>query len=273
MRERLLGALLVVLYASLMVFGPSTLFYVLVYLLGVVAVIELFQMAELEEFSPLGILLFSLLFLFAVNIEKAVALLSYYFSTFAVLFHTSTLFYKLLLSVPAIFGTLLLAAFALYGMKLPRNFFPVLYFLVYLSFGFVSIALLPKHLFLLLIALVWSTDTFAYLVGRYFGRRKLVPSLSPKKTVEGALGGSLFGTLFSFLVVLKFGILEPGITALFILFFLTVVSQLGDLLESALKRLFGVKDSGSTIPGHGGVLDRLDSAVAVAPLLLLLGGV
>jgi len=125
---------------------------------------------------------------------------------------------------------------------------------------------------LLLLALVWSTDTFAYLTGRFFGKRRVVPTVSPKKTLEGFLGGSLLGTLLSYVVSVKLNLLEGGLQTLLFLFFLTGVSQLGDLLESSIKRLFKVKDSGSTIPGHGGVLDRLDSTLAAAPLLMIVGG-
>ena len=126
---------------------------------------------------------------------------------------------------------------------------------------------------MLLISIVWSTDTFAYLVGKYFGRRKLIPSVSPKKTIEGSIGGSVAGTLVSYPIAVKLSLFPAGFLTLLLLFLLTVVSQIGDLFESSLKRVFGVKDSGNIIPGHGGILDRIDSTLAVAPVLFVLGGV
>ena len=121
--------------------------------------------------------------------------------------------------------------------------------------------------------MVWSTDTFAYLVGKYFGRKRVVPSISPKKTLEGFVGGSFFGTITSLAVSHYLNLLNLPLPSLFLLFFfLTLASQLGDLLESGFKRFFNVKDSGSLIPGHGGVLDRLDSTLAVAPIIFVVGG-
>jgi phosphatidate cytidylyltransferase len=129
-----------------------------------------------------------------------------------------------------------------------------------------------KELFILLLSIVWSVDTSAYLVGKYFGKHKLIPEISPKKTVEGAVGGTVGGVITGSLIGNHLGIFESSLLTLFILATLTVVSQIGDLLESFIKRLFGVKDSGSLIPGHGGLLDRLDSSLAVAPFLVIVGG-
>lgn len=119
---------------------------------------------------------------------------------------------------------------------------------------------------LLCFIITWSTDTGAYFFGRFFGRHKLSPIISPNKTVEGAIGGTLFCVLVVF--ALKDYFLS---IPLHILVTITVlasfVGQVGDLLESAVKRWAGVKDSGSIIPGHGGILDRFDSLTLVAPLL------
>lgn len=122
--------------------------------------------------------------------------------------------------------------------------------------------------------LVWTCDTSAYFVGRKWGKRKLVPGISPGKTVEGAVGGFLFtvavALLFRFLFL---GSMHPGWAAL-IGAIVGVVSQAGDIFESALKRRGGVKDSSSLIPGHGGVLDRFDGMLFALPALyyILLAG-
>ena len=109
----------------------------------------------------------------------------------------------------------------------------------------------------------WSTDIGAYFVGRSFGRRKLAPTISPNKTVEGLIGGivaaGLFGGLWAFLTGLG-----PALYGLAPLF--AVAAQGGDLFESGVKRRAGVKDSGNWLPGHGGLLDRLDGLAPVAVL-------
>jgi phosphatidate cytidylyltransferase len=117
----------------------------------------------------------------------------------------------------------------------------------------------------------WSTDIGAYFAGRSFGRRKLAPSISPGKTVEGLYGGIAAASLIGGGWVLALGLGKP-LLALAPL--LAVAAQAGDLFESFMKRRAGVKDSGAWLPGHGGVLDRLDGLVPVAVLTALaqLGG-
>ena len=109
----------------------------------------------------------------------------------------------------------------------------------------------------------WSTDIGAYFAGRRFGRRKLAPTISPNKTVEGLWGGVAAAFLFGASWVLVNG-LNPTLLALAPLF--AVAAQGGDLFESRMKRQAGVKDSGDWLPGHGGLLDRLDGLVPVAVL-------
>ncbi|WP_141201597.1 phosphatidate cytidylyltransferase [Paludifilum halophilum] len=123
---------------------------------------------------------------------------------------------------------------------------------------------------LLALVVTWVNDTGAYFTGKRWGKRKLWPSVSPNKTVEGSLGGIFLSVLVSGL----FGLLYPELgvfsTVLFIGFLVSVVGQVGDLVESALKRTTGVKDSGSLLPGHGGILDRFDSLLLVFPVLYLI---
>lgn len=109
----------------------------------------------------------------------------------------------------------------------------------------------------------WSTDIGAYFAGRRFGRRKLAPTISPGKTVEGLYGGIVAATLLGGAWALPTGLGRP-LLLLALLF--AIAAQGGDLFESWMKRRAGVKDSGSWLPGHGGVLDRLDGLVPVAVL-------
>ena len=121
----------------------------------------------------------------------------------------------------------------------------------------------------------WICDTFAYLAGRAFGRHKLCPKLSPKKTVEGAIGGvvgsvaagAIFGTVLS-----NAATHNPDMIWMFMIITLVagVISQIGDLAASGIKRDHQIKDYGNLIPGHGGIMDRFDSVIFVTPMVYLL---
>ena len=119
--------------------------------------------------------------------------------------------------------------------------------------------------------LVWAADIGAFFIGRKFGRLRLAPSVSPGKTWEGVLGGMVASALVAVLGSWWFGRTFPIPIAQFLPMCLAVVafSIVGDLTESLLKRFAGVKDSGSLFPGHGGVMDRIDSVTGAAPILLL----
>jgi len=120
-------------------------------------------------------------------------------------------------------------------------------------------------IYLFLIATI--TDTFAYITGRYIGKNKLAPKISPKKTIEGLVGGTIMGVVAG--VIMYVTIIDPAIelgTIIFVTTCLSLVGQLGDLVFSSIKRYYNVKDFSNLIPGHGGILDRLDSVIFVTLL-------
>ncbi len=121
-----------------------------------------------------------------------------------------------------------------------------------------------------LLFVVWATDIFAYFAGRAIGGPKLWPRVSPKKTWSGAIGGLVLSTAFGVGIVFASGGHDLPFWALLALV-LSIVSQGGDLLESAIKRRFDVKDSSRLIPGHGGIMDRIDGLVAAAIFAVLIG--
>lgn len=123
---------------------------------------------------------------------------------------------------------------------------------------------------LFLFAVVWATDICAYFVGRSLGGPKLAPSISPGKTQSGAIGGAIGGVLAGIAVAALAGLGNLPLLAL-VAFLLSLVSQAGDLFESWVKRRHGVKDSGNIIPGHGGVMDRVDGLVVAAFALYAIG--
>lgn len=146
----------------------------------------------------------------------------------------------------------------------------------YIGGGCIFLTLIPyttpefaKMLITGIFLIIWMNDSFAYLIGKQFGKNKLYPSVSPKKTVEGAIGGLVFGLLAAVLIAQ----IDPLLSLYQWLLLATVVvitGNLGDLLESKFKRVAGVKDSGAILPGHGGMLDRLDSLIFAAPFAYLL---
>ncbi len=116
----------------------------------------------------------------------------------------------------------------------------------------------------------WITDTFAYFTGVFFGKHKLIPEVSPKKTVEGAIGGTVFCTLSFVIYSIVRGCDTKSVILIGVIGLIAaIVSQLGDLSASLIKRHYGIKDYGKLFPGHGGVLDRFDSILSVSVLLYL----
>lgn len=119
----------------------------------------------------------------------------------------------------------------------------------------------------------WGSDTCAYFAGKCFGKHKLAPVLSPKKTIEGSIGGAIGATAISWIYITVYGYFVPSIGdrgiifILIVVFFAALLSQIGDLTASAIKRDIGEKDFGNLFPGHGGVLDRFDSILFVAPFI------
>lgn len=161
----------------------------------------------------------------------------------------------------------------------PRKFTNFQKFVIavfYIGGGCIFLTMIPykqedfaQFLIMGIFILIWVNDTFAYLVGRAFGRTKLFPSVSPKKTIEGSVGGLIFALVAAYILSwyeTKLTVAQWMAMAALIV----VAGSLGDLLESKFKRMAGVKDSGAILPGHGGIWDRLDSLVFAAPFAYLI---
>ncbi|OWZ84266.1 phosphatidate cytidylyltransferase [Natranaerobius trueperi] len=140
--------------------------------------------------------------------------------------------------------------------------------IIYLSwiFGFtLAIRTMDGGFFAIvyLLLIIWGTDSGAYFIGLKFGKNKLVPHISPKKSVEGAFGGILIAAIFSLIFFNLIGV--NILTSLIIGVLISVLAQIGDLFESSFKRIAQIKDSGNILPGHGGILDRFDSFFFAVP--------
>lgn len=150
-----------------------------------------------------------------------------------------------------------------------------LYLIGYIILPFVFISKIPigKHgynpkIIISIFIIIWTNDTFAYIVGKSIGKNKLFEKISPKKTIEGFLGGFVFSILAGILISKYYTQASLSIWII-IAILVSVFGTLGDLIESKFKRMAKVKDSGAIMPGHGGVLDRLDSLIFVAPFIFL----
>ena len=185
------------------------------------------------------------------------------------------------------------AIYLLLGLTVMTNLYLVLYLfspkrhltfplqkfvvgLFYAGGGCIFLTMIPykdndfsQFLILGVFVLVWINDSFAYIVGSLFGKHKLYSAISPKKTIEGSLGGLFFALGTAYILSRYEPLLTPTQWVL-LAFIVIIFGDLGDLVESKLKRDAGVKDSGAILPGHGGLLDRLDSLIFAAPFAFLM---
>ena len=256
MKQRILTAVIAAaIFLPFVIYGrlPFTIF---VYLLGTIALYELLKMKKISLASIPGVV--SLIILWVLLLPSTY-LKDFTFSKaeFALIALLLLLTYTVVTKNKFTFDDVGFLAIAIF----------------YLGIGFYFLIetrnLSPGGLELVFYALIliWVTDSGAYFVGRAMGKRKLWPEISPNKTVEGALGGVLFAVIFSWIYHAFTGVLDNYVTITFITIFLSIFGQIGDLVESALKRQYQVKDSGKILPGHGGILDRFDSLLFVLPIL------
>ncbi len=218
--------------------------------------------------------------------------LKLYWGVFAWVGYLATIAYYIVLLIFGsieytllIFAILLVADLAVFVLTYPRysleqtfaGFFSVFYVGVALSFLFIVRIHPPSGAYLVWLVVLssWGCDIFAYLVGMLFGKHPFVPKLSPKKSVEGAIGGVVgaivLGVVYG-LIVQKYIPDVPHAPLIFgiICMFAAAAGQVGDLAASAIKRKVGIKDYSKLIPGHGGILDRFDSVIMVAPIIFLI---
>ncbi len=166
----------------------------------------------------------------------------------------------------------------LFGERLKFDTFlkKAVFLLAYIILSFILLAKIPfetgkyePELIFGIFVLVWVNDTFAFLIGKTLGRRKLMERISPKKTIEGFAGG-LVAAIIAAIALAYWCPTYPVFVWIFVAFIMSVFGTIGDLIQSKFKRMANVKDSGNIMPGHGGILDRLDSVIFGAPFVFLL---
>ncbi|MBO1510380.1 phosphatidate cytidylyltransferase [Metabacillus bambusae] len=258
MKQRILTAVLAAaIFLPFVIYGelPFTIF---VYLLASIALYELLKMKNISLASIPGLV--SLLILWVLLIPtsyiKILDGVSFSKSEFALLALLLLLTYTVVTKNKFTFDDVGFVVIAIFYLGIGFYFFIETRNIYGLELVFYALIL------------IWVTDSGAYFVGRAMGKNKLWPEISPNKTIEGAVGGVLFAVIFAWIYHYFTGVLDYNyVTVTFMTIFLSIFGQIGDLVESALKRHYQVKDSGNILPGHGGILDRFDSLLFVLPIL------
>lgn len=261
LKSRLITAGILIVFATLLVFlFPPTLFSISI--AGIVA-LAAWEWAGLCGFwHPVA----RIMYLIATGI---VMLLMYYVSIFFVLWVVAFLWLWILVAL--IFYSYNREPLGLQFLWVRMLLGIILLPACWLSADIIRESANGHWLFLFVLMLVWAVDTGAYFVGRYKGKHLLASKISPKKTWEGFAGGLALAFMVSLVVALS---TRMNVVHTVVILFLSIVvgifAVMGDLLESLFKRQAGVKDSGNLLPGHGGILDRLDGAIAAIPIFTLL---
>lgn len=264
MKKRILSAIIMILIFVPLLFIGGVPFTILMTLLALASMYELITIREKKKEVPMIIKVISyLLVIFSSILTYNQNIFSY------------TMSYQLVSFIVLIF----LLPILLKSKSMDYDINDALYLvgsLLFINIAFNLILVVRNYslnylIYLLLITVI--TDTFALITGMYIGKNKLAPSISPHKTIEGFIGGALMGTFVA--TTFYFTVIDSNISLVILILttaFLSVIGQLGDLVFSSIKRTYGVKDFSNLIPGHGGILDRLDSIIFVILAFILVMG-
>ena len=260
MRSRLISTAVGLPLALFLIILGGNIFNVFVLLISLIALQEFYNAINQKHkiYKPLTYIgYFSIVILFLI-LTNDISLISLYFF-FLVFVYLIILLFNTNFTIEDV-------SISLFGV-------------LYVGMTFGSVILLRqsnygKILTFYLLILSWGTDTFAFFIGKFLGKHKLMPRVSPNKTIEGAIGGlivsALLSTIYIYFVGQKIKLI-PNVLILFIVGILgSMFSQLGDLVASDIKRSCDIKDFGKIIPGHGGILDRFDGLIFVSSYLFIL---
>jgi len=266
------GIVGVAVAVSALIFISTAYFGILISLFSLIAVYEILKVAQVKN---KGIILFSVLFAAAAPSFIEYDLLSKLnlpFSSVIIIFIILMLIMMLAQYDTTRFEHVAVAFFA--SLAVPFSLSTLILLRdVYIEYPGRFEKTHGLYLVILVLLCSWLTDTFAYFTGVKFGKHKLCPKISPKKTIEGAVGGIILTALFNFIILIAFNklafktVLLPLWAIIPISILLSIISMFGDLSASTIKRNYGIKDFGKFFPGHGGVMDRFDSVLFVAPTI------
>ncbi|AZU61519.1 phosphatidate cytidylyltransferase [Neobacillus mesonae] len=255
MKQRIITAVVAAALFLPIVFYGGLPFLLLTYAMASVGLYELIRMKKLNIFSPYGFL--ATLILWVILLPNEI-LADFYYS-------------KMEISIVLILLLLTYTVITKNRFDFEDAAFSILS-AIYVGIGFYFLLETRQaglvYIFYSLF-IIWATDSGAYFVGKAIGKKKLWPEISPNKTVEGSIGGIVCAVIVAILFGLFSEFNATVVTLIGMTIVLSIFGQIGDLVQSAYKRHFNVKDSGNILPGHGGILDRFDSLLFVLPLLNL----
>lgn len=262
LKRAISGAVYIIILITSILYSLET-FFLLFGIFLLIAVWEFCNLTQINKIAP---------FILSILAYGSVSYLQFHGTPLSSNFYTGLLIASLTISIKCI---IFLFNDAENKIELSSKF---LYLFGYVILPFIIMTKIPfgingynPKILIGIFILIWTNDTFAYIVGKSIGKHKLLERISPKKTIEGFLGGMIFCIIAGFLVA-KYFILGKEATQYIwigIAIIVSIFGTIGDLVESKFKRIANVKDSGNIMPGHGGILDRLDSVIFVAPFILL----
>ena len=264
-KERTISSVFIVIIALATILPGGIILAATLYIISNIAFLELTKACGIRTGEKLN----------SLEITGLLAIAAYYLLIYFAQTHTYFMITVILLLM--VLMTVYVFSFPKYtANQVMTTYFSLIYAPIMLSFIFLTRQLsYGVYLVWMIFISSWISDTCAYLIGVLFGKHKLAPVLSPKKSIEGALGGiagsAIIGALFGFFLLDKtLGGHQFGVMLFIIGGIGSVISQIGDLAASAIKRNHDIKDYGKLIPGHGGIMDRFDSVIVTAPIIYFL---
>ncbi len=251
MKKRVISAIIALIIILPIIFIGGSLYYAALGILSIIAYYEIINIYEKEKKLPI--------------VMKSMALITYLFIVMSAIKNKDSFYIDhrfLILDIFVCLLPLVILDNKKYSVEDAMYLLAITLFLS-ISFNYLIIIRNMNIVYLLYVIIVTViTDTFAHFWGSQIGKIKLCPKVSPNKTVEGMIGGSIFGTFMGSIYFLTFINVDANIYLIIIMSLcMSIIAQFGDLVFSSIKRHFDVKDYGNIMPGHGGVLDRLDSVI------------